>query len=289
MTKTISSFEYNRAAFDYCRAITKRSSKTFFTAFSNLPPERANSIYAVYAFCRTADDLVDIDHDSAGLQELHRDLSEFASGQVPDQPLWRALAVVFDVYDMNLSAFFEMIDGQERDVNFKQPETQQDLEDYCYYVAGTVGLMVLPILSVKHKRINTQAINLGIAMQLTNILRDVGEDYQQGRIYFPRELMSRYHLNAAGLNTRTPSSNFIKLWEYEAHLAMSKYDFALSMLPEIDTVAQPSLLAATYLYRELLTVAREQNYPILNKPVSLSTKRKKKVLKESMKMLKNRH
>ena len=280
MTKIISKFEQHREDFEFCAAITKRSSTTFYVAFSKLPLERAWSIYAVYAFCRTADDLVDVHHDSVGLLSLRHDLSDFASGHIPDKPIWRALSVVFDTYDMNLDAFFDMIRGQEQDINFKQPENQKDLEKYCYYVAGSVGLMILPMLSQNHHKIITPAIDLGIAMQLTNILRDVGEDYQQGRVYLPRKLLLRDQINLNDLNSTVPSKKLIKLWNEEAEIAISKYKSGLSMMPQIDLLARPSLLAATFLYRELLTVAREQNYPILKKRVFLTPQRRKTVLKE---------
>nr|WP_263640486.1 squalene/phytoene synthase family protein [Lactiplantibacillus paraplantarum] len=99
MTQTNLKFEQHRADFDYCQSITKQSSNAFYTAFSKLPQTRAWSIYAVYAFCRTADDLVDVHHDIAGLVALRRSLTDFAAGRIPNHPMWRALAVVFETYD----------------------------------------------------------------------------------------------------------------------------------------------------------------------------------------------
>ena len=278
MTQTNLKFEQHRADFDYCQTITKQSSNAFYTAFSKLPQTRAWSIYAVYAFCRTADDLVDVHHDIAGLAALRQSLTDFAAGRVPDHPMWRALAIVFETYDMNIDAFFDMLSGQEQDATFTQPTTQRELERYCYYVAGSVGLMILPMLATDHQTITQPAIQLGIAMQLTNILRDVGEDYQHGRIYLPTECLHHYQLQPADLAARTPSAHFIALWEHEAQIAMSNYEAALTMLPTIDTVAQPSLLAATALYRELLVVAREQQYPVLTQRVFLTAGRKTQVL-----------
>lgn len=280
MTQTNLKFEQHRADFDYCQSITKQSSNAFYTAFSKLPQTRAWSIYAVYAFCRTADDLVDVHHDIAGLVALRRSLTDFAAGHIPNHPMWRALAVVFETYDMNIDAFFDMLSGQEQDANFTQPTTQRELERYCYYVAGSVGLMILPMLATNHQTITQPAIQLGIAMQLTNILRDIGEDYQHGRIYLPTECLHHYQLQSTALGAHTPSTHFIELWEHEAQIAMTNYESALTMLPTIDPVARPSLLAATALYRELLIVAREQQYPVLTQRVFLTTNRKTQVLQQ---------
>jgi len=271
-------FEANRAAFDHCETITKNASHAFHTAFSHLPRYRAWSIYAVYAFCRTADDLVDEHNDLAGLDQLQRELTAFIKGTPPTTPMWQALAVVFDTYDMDSQSFFDMLHGQRQDATFKQPQTQADLEAYCYYVAGSVGLMILPILSTKHQQLREPAIHLGVAMQLTNILRDVGEDYQNQRLYLPSDVMHQYELQPSDLQHSVPSDNFISLWEHEAQIASRKYAHGLQMMPDIDAVAQPALLAATYLYRELLAVAREQHYPVLQERAYLSDARKVQVL-----------
>ncbi|WP_048000678.1 phytoene/squalene synthase family protein [Lactiplantibacillus herbarum] len=273
-------FETNREAFEHCELITKNASHAFHTAFSHLPRYRAWSIYAVYAFCRTADDLVDEHDDLAGLDQLQRELTAFINGAPPTTLMWQALTVVFETYDMDSQPFFDMLHGQRQDAIFTQPQTQADLEDYCYYVAGSVGLMILPILSTKHQQLREFAIHLGVAMQLTNILRDVGEDYQNRRLYLPADVMREYQLQRTDLQATQPSNDFINLWEHEAQIADHQYKLGLQMMPDIDAVAQPALLAATYLYRELLTVAREQHYPVLQERTYLSDARKAQVLQQ---------
>ncbi|VDG30864.1 phytoene synthase [Lactobacillus plantarum JDM1] [Lactiplantibacillus mudanjiangensis] len=281
-------FETNRAAFEICAAITKRASQSFYTAFSHLPRHRAWSIYAVYAFCRTADDLIDVHHDLAGLEQLQQELVAFTTGEVPAKPMWEALAVVFATYDMDHTAFFDMLQGQRQDATFTQPTTSAALTDYRYYVAGSVGLMILPILSSQHRQIRQSAIALGSAMQLTNILRDVGEDYQQGRIYLPKSQLIAHGVTNADFETVTPSDHFIALWEATAKVAEQDYQQGLTMLPLIDDAARPALMAATYLYREILTVAREQGYAVLTQRTVVPKLRQAQVLRQVQRALKQR-
>ena len=185
-------FQEYQKDFAYCESIIKKNSKSFYLAFSQLPKRKAQSVYAVYAFCRRADDLIDRDNNQAGLRQLERQLLDFNEGKVPNDPVWRALSVVFDNFPMVTAPFFDMLTGQRKDADFKQPETRKDLEEYCYYVAGSVGLMLLPLLTERPADIVVPAKKLGEAMQLTNILRDVGEDYQMGRIYLTKEDMTRF-------------------------------------------------------------------------------------------------
>lgn len=253
-------FKEHLSDFDYCEAIIKEQSKSFYSAFSRLPREKALSVYAIYAFCRTADDSIDIYHDKNRLAQLKQELTEFQAGKVPDKPIWRALNVVFRTYPMDVVPFYEMLEGQEMDIDFQQPQTQKELEAYCYYVAGTVGMMLLPLLSKKADSIREQAKSLGTAMQLTNILRDVGEDYEADRIYFPTQEMAANQLTEIELARAKISSNFIALWEFEAQRAEELYEFSLTMLPVIDADCREPLLLALYLYRDILAVIRENDY-----------------------------
>jgi phytoene synthase len=178
--------------YKYCESIIKENSKTFYKAFSLLKKEKANAIYAVYAYCRVTDDSIDIYNSPERLQVLEEKLKDFEKGKVPDEPLWRALKDIFEKYNMNINPFYEMIQGQKMDINYSQPKTQDDLTNYCYYVAGTVGKMILPIIvSEKINKINIDKIKLGEAMQITNILRDIGEDFDNGRIYIPQTIMEK--------------------------------------------------------------------------------------------------
>lgn len=271
-------FERHKKDFAYCEQIIKKHSKSFYSAFSQLPPEKARAVFAVYAFCRQADDAIDRYQDSAKLDELERGLREMAHGKVLDAPLWRALSVVFATYDLQFQPFYDMLAGQRMDLDFQQPETEADLTNYSYYVAGSVGLMLLPILSNKADRIQEPAKKLGEAMQRTNILRDIGEDLAMNRIYLPKETMQRFAITTQQLQQKKVTESFIQLWELEASLAEKQYDEALTMMPRIDEDCQEALLAALLIYRELLTVIREKNYQVFLKKHAVSIQRKADLL-----------
>ena len=172
--------------FAWCEDVIRRNSHSFYRAFSLLPACKRQSVYALYAFCRLADDCVDRDASAAKLEQVQDDLARFFAGTVVDAPLWRALDAVCSSFDLDAQPFFDMLEGQRRDLSFRQPETMGDLEEYGYYVAGSVGLMLLPILhaaSPVDDGLRDSAVALGVAMQLTNILRDVGED-TPGTVYY---------------------------------------------------------------------------------------------------------
>lgn len=267
-------FKEYQADFDYCEAIIKEKSKSFYAAFSQLPQQKAMSVYAIYAFCREADDSIDVHKDVHRLNSLRDELKNFEAGIIPDRPVWRALFVVFKYYPMTIKPFYDMLEGQEMDVHFQQPNNQAELENYCYYVAGTVGLMLLPLLSKQPEAIQDQAKALGTAMQLTNILRDVGEDFDAGRIYFPKDRLTNFGYDETDLAAQKVNESFAQLWESEAQLAEANYDYALTMLHMIDDDAREPLLLAIYFYREILNVVRENDYQCLTKRHYVGKRRK---------------
>jgi len=142
-----------RADYKYCENVIKKYSKSFYYAFSQLPDEKAKAVYAVYAFCREADDVVDETQEQTKkqqkLQQLEEELNQFAKGNTPDDPKWRALRDVFQRFEMEVEPFYLQITGQKSDIRFQQPQSIEDLYEYSYHVAGSVGLMLLPILCSK--------------------------------------------------------------------------------------------------------------------------------------------
>lgn len=253
-------FEQHKADFEHCEEIIRNYSKSFYAAFSTLPKQRAMSVYAIYAFCRKADDMVDVYRSPADLAKLKQELQAFEKGAVPDDPMWRALEVVFATYEIDIQAFYDMLEGQRRDLNFEQPLNQQELEEYCYYVAGTVGLMLLPLLSDEPEKIRDEALALGRAMQITNILRDIGEDVDHKRIYLPVDVMEKYHYSNEMLANHILNADFINLWEYEAAQAENYYEQASQMLPLVREDARKPLLLSALLYHEILEVIRADGY-----------------------------
>ena len=280
-------FQEYQKDFAYCESIIKKNSKSFYLAFSQLPKRKAQSVYAVYAFCRRADDLIDRDNNQAGLRQLERQLLDFNEGKVPNDPVWRALSVVFDNFPMVTAPFFDMLTGQRKDADFKQPETRKDLEEYCYYVAGSVGLMLLPLLTERPADIVVPAKKLGEAMQLTNILRDVGEDYQMWRIYLTKEDMTRFGVATTMLKEKQAQTQLVALWESLAKQAENLYEESFEMFPLITEDCRQALASAAFIYREQLNIVRKQHYSLFDNKNKVSHYRKVQLLKEVKSYLKS--
>jgi phytoene synthase len=249
----------------YCKEVTRQGSKSFFAAFSRLPLTKAQAVYAIYAFCRWADDLVDNHRDLMGLNELRASLDSFSQGNTPDHPVWRALRDSFANFALTPEPFYLMLDGQARDLGFQQPQSLTQLKEYSFYVAGSVGLMLLPVVAVKnHRELRGLAITLGEAMQLTNILRDVGEDYRRERIYLPTEMMSQYGVRAADLGQGIVTGEFIALWQDLANEAQNLFTQALAYLPLVDRDSRFPLLLAINYYQAILGAVRRGGHDCLN-------------------------
>lgn len=278
-------FKENKQAFNFCETIIKKQSKSFYAAFSQLPARKAQSVYAIYAFCRTADDVVDEEEDEQKLQQLFKQLEAFEAGNVSKEPMWQALHVVFQEFPMDIRPFYDMLVGQRMDLHFRQPETLKELLNYAYYVAGSVGLMLLPVLSSTPAKITTPAKKLGEAMQLTNILRDIGEDYRLSRIYLPRTEMLRYQVTEADLEKQVISENLIALWESIAQKAEKLFVESLEMLPFIEKDSRLPLASAIVIYKELLPEIRRNQYNVFSKKQAVSMQRKVELIRSAKKMI----
>lgn len=252
--------------YKYCEVIIKENSKSFYAAFSVLPRAKRNAVYAVYAFCRLADDSIDVLGSLDKLVELEDNLDQFVAGNTPDTPLFRALRDTFDKFHLNSKPFYHMIEGQKMDFTFTQPQNMEEFKKYCYHVAGTVGLMLLPIIATEHKNeLEEVAIQLGEAMQITNILRDVGEDYQAGRIYLPVSLLAQYPQAIQAIQTNVVNDDFIKAWETLAKIAEENYNYFFESLALFDSDSRKAVANSALFYGEILNVVRKENYNCLTK------------------------
>ena len=255
----------------YCKRIIRKHSKSFYLAFRGLPQKKRNAVYAVYAFCRTLDDTVDIEGNNRNFEQIILQWQVFTEGTVPDHPMWRALHRAFQDFPLEREPFEDMIRGQRADLTFQQPENDGELLDYCYLVAGTVGRMLLPILATENAgRLRETAIWLGQAMQLTNILRDVGEDVEKGRIYFSGEAMRQYHVLLIDFFNILPEKNFIMLWEHYAEMAEDLYRRTLGELKLFDSDSRAAVYRSALFYSGILKKIRDEGYVCLQKRVSLS-------------------
>lgn len=244
-----------------CREVIRRNSTTFYLAFRSLPPFKRDAVFAIYAFCRSADDAVDL--GTGELPYIKQELAEFAQGRVPGKPYWRELDRISRRYKIDMEAFNLMIEGQELDADFHSIQNNEELYRYCYLVAGSVGLMLLPVLaSNSSESLKQSAIDLGTAMQLTNILRDIGEDYRRGRVYLPKEVMQRFCYSNEDLGRSVVNGSFINLWEYFAQKAEALYDRAALSFPDYDSDSVRVVTLSAAYYRGILDVVRKNRYDV---------------------------
>ncbi|MDE5412081.1 phytoene/squalene synthase family protein [Alkalihalobacterium chitinilyticum] len=271
-------------AYESCRVVIERHSKSFAKAFNVLPSEKRKAVWAVYAFCRRVDDIVD---NGGTLEELHAFKTEFelflgGSFSVNDD-MWVALNDVFQRYSMEAEPFFDMIRGQEMDFEVHHYPSLEQLEQYSYYVASSVGLMLLPILAPSNNlHLKSGAISLGLAMQLTNILRDVGEDLERGRVYIPADLMEKHNYTREELIKGEINDNFIGLWEDIATRAEQLYDIALPTIENYPMDARFPVKAALHFYRHILNSVRKNKYNCFTTRAYVSDGDKRQLLQQIM-------
>ena len=167
---------------------------------------------------------------------------------------------------MDIAPFYDMISGQKMDLDFNGIETIEDLDNYCYYVASSVGLMILPIIAEKnYLQLANEAIALGKAMQFTNILRDIGEDFDNGRIYLPLDLIKKFNVNIEDIKNKKVTDEFILLWEYLANIAQDYFNNFYKVVKRFDSDSIDAVLSSAVYYNAILDVVRENDYDCLSK------------------------
>ncbi|MGQ4808599.1 15-cis-phytoene synthase [Candidatus Entotheonellaceae bacterium PAL068K] len=238
-------------AFVYCRDMTKKHAKNFYYAFLFLPRPKREAIYAVYAFCRYCDDVADGGQAFATRQSLlhawREELDNCYAGK-PTHVITQALQPVLTTYAIPKDYFEALIDGVEMDLMIQYYATFSELAQYCYRVASVVGLMCIEIFGYTHPGIRKYARHLGMALQLTNIIRDVKEDAEQGRIYLPLEDLQTFRYSEAALLQQRYTTEFVALMEFQAHRAAAYYHKAAACLLSEDkaTLVAPEIMAGIY-------------------------------------------
>ncbi|ALS77522.1 phytoene synthase [Planococcus kocurii] len=268
-------------AYTSCEKVIAMHSKSFYKAFSLLPKEKRKAVWAVYTFCRTVDDIVDEGLNSKEeLEQFKHDFNEFIEGVYDSEnPMWVALAHVFENYEMDVEAFLGLITGQEMDLTINRYRTMEELLNYSYHVASTVGLMLLPILAPgKTAVLKEGAISLGYAMQITNILRDIGEDLEMGRIYLPEEIMHKYELDEDELRSGIVSPQFIAVWECLADEAEFHYKKAFETIQDYPLSSRVPVKGAALVYREILSTIRLKEYNVFSEKHYVPDKSKQAIL-----------
>ena len=261
----------------YCQQKAAASGSSFYYSFLFLPPERRRAITALYAFCREVDDVVDEASDpqlaQTRLAWWRAEIGRLLAGE-PQHPVARALAPAVERFGVSAQRLNEIIDGMQMDLTQSRYLDFAGLERYCYHVAGVVGLLSAGIFGYRDARTLEFAKDLGIAFQLTNIIRDVGEDARKNRIYLPMEDLKTFGVTAADITGARYGEPFVELMRFQARRARSYYDKALAELPAEDRRAQRPGLIMAAIYRTLLAELERDAFRVLDRRTSLTPLRK---------------
>jgi len=264
-------------AYDHCARIVRSSGSSFAAAFWMLPAERRRALHAVYAFCRLADDIADdpeVREDRNLLIARWRDELSAAYLGKSEHPVGIALGDAVHRFRLPQEIFFELLHGVESDLRGETIERFEDLRRYCYRVASTVGLLVVRLLGCRSPGAYAYAETLGIAVQLTNVLRDVGADASDGRIYLPREDLERFGVTKESVLAREPSEELRLLLAFEAERARIYFERATQLLPAEDRRRLRAAQAMGAIYRTLLGELHRRGFPCLAAPIRLSKPRR---------------
>ncbi len=257
----------------YCAAKLAQSGSSFAYSFRFLPEPRRKAITALYAFCREVDDVVDeVTDPSVARMKLawwRREIAAVFAGK-PQHPVALALAEVVADYSLPQEHFDTIIDGMAMDLDQNRYQDFATLERYCHRVAGVVGLLSAQIFGYTDDATRVYARELGIAFQLTNIIRDVGEDAQRSRIYLPQDELRRFRVSNADILGRRLTPEFQSLMAFQIDRARSFYAKAFAALPAADRRAQRPGLMMAAVYRALLAEIERDGYHVLDRRISLA-------------------
>ena len=262
---------------DYCQRKAAASGSSFYYSFLFLPAERRRAITALYAFCREVDDVVDETSDAqlaaTKLAWWRVELGKLFAGN-PQHPVSKALAPHLEPFGITQEKLSEIIDGMEMDLTQTRYLDWPGLERYCHRVAGVVGLLAAGIFGYRDARTLDYARNLGLAFQLTNIIRDVGEDARKNRIYLPMADLKEFGVPAADILQARETPEFRRLMGFEAARAREHYEKAMQALPAEDRKPQRPGLIMAAIYRTLLEEIERDGFRVLTQRTSLTPLRK---------------
>jgi phytoene synthase len=256
------------------KEISKKSRSSFYYAFNLLPEDKRDAMNTVYAFCRKTDDIVDENSDSTDLkyEKLRKWRIEFEksfSGH-SEFALLNKLGTTISKFNIPLDPFFELIKGMEMDLQKDRYKSFDDLQLYCYRVASTVGLMCIEIFGYKHPSTKQFAVDLGIALQMTNILRDIGKDAKTGRIYLPQEDLIKFNYTEQEIMSLVYNNNFRDLMIYESSRAKQYFNSATANLDLDDKKTMFAARAMQHIYYKMLENIIAADYDVFNNDIKVS-------------------
>lgn len=266
------------AAYDRCRRITKAEAKNFYYAFRTLPSIKRRAIYAAYAFCRLCDDLSDGDlpHEERidGFRRARAALSRARRGQF-DTLVMTALGDAAGRFGIPWEYFEEIVDGVEMDLETTRYGTFVDLREYCYKVASVVGLVSIEIFGYEEApRVRDYAVDLGIAMQLTNILRDIKEDAARGRIYIPQDEMRRAEYSEDELTRGVVNENFRELMAFQVRRGRERFESGRNLVQFLSRDSRACAAVLIGVYGSILDRIESANYDVFSQEIKLSAGQK---------------
>lgn len=268
----------------FCAEITREQAKNFFYGLRLLPPGKRDGMFALYAYMRYADDLADdatqtdLQARMANLEQLRTETRRALAATAPSTHPWRGWPALTDCarrFNIPLSLFDAMIEGQLQDLDFHIPKTFEDLTEYCYRVAGVVGLASLHVWGYTGGHPTERlAIDRGIAFQLTNVIRDVREDAGRGRCYLPMEDLARFGVRSAWLGNGLASNEILSLLNFEISRAVKFFDSSAPLESYVSADSRPALMAMTGIYRGILDKIAYSPMDVLTRRVRLSALQK---------------
>ena len=265
----------------YCQEKAVQSGSSFYYSFLYLPPEKRRAITALYAFCREVDDIVDeCTEESVARMKLAWWRQEIAfvysaeQGKKPSHPVAKALVAVIKTINLSADQLIEIIDGMEMDLDCNRYADFSTLQLYCHHVAGVVGQLSAEIFGYQDPKTLEYAHNLGLAFQLTNIIRDVGEDARRDRIYLPEDELAQFGVSSEDILHSRESDNFRQLMEFQIERAENYYTQAFAALPAEDRKNQRPGFIMAAIYRALLEEIKDDACQVMRQRISLTPIRK---------------
>lgn len=262
-------------AYNQAKKITAQHSKSFYLASGLLPEEKRSAVRALYAFCRTVDDIVDesVDTERDAQLDYWRRMVETASFAEDDR-VAAAWADTITRYHIPRHYALQLIDGVARDLSQSRYQTFDDLATYCYGVASTVGLMSMYIVGFDSNDAVPYAIKLGVALQMTNILRDIGEDYRNGRLYLPREELAFYGIHERDIAQGRVTHNWRQFMRFQLDRTRQLYAESWTGVKMLEREGQLAIGAASVFYQGILDEIEKNDYDVFSCRVSLSALKK---------------
>ncbi len=265
-------------AYDYCEQITRNEARNFYYAFITLPMRKKRAIYTAYAFCRRCDDAVDNNESTTEKKRLLDEIeNNLKSGINLDKlilennPIILATCAIIKEFNIPQQYFFDVIQGVRMDIEFTSFNSFDEVKEYCYKVASVIGLICIKIFGYSNPKAIDYAIDFGLAMQLTNILRDILDDLNENRCYLAFEEMDKFNYSINQLRESLYNDDFIQMMKFEVDRAKRYFESGSRLLPLVDTDSRICLVILSTIYSKILKKIERSNYNIFQTNYRLNT------------------